>query len=227
MIDKEKILKHIQKQQKQSKDLSNDSNTSYKDFLEHFSIAKYFGDLINSIEKGKFDVKESSLWLTFEENMPRLNQEVEVKFKDGEIKELFLTLEEEPIYEICRLIFVSKDKSFTANLKQIESWRHIPEEKKRKPDLYKHVPAIEKYKKSLNKGDLILINCKNDLVSSYFIGFFKEITGNYDDDGNDHNIYIHFCSEDLLEKWSAQSLFFDFIQKIIRINFETKEFEEI
>jgi hypothetical protein len=184
MIDKEKILKHI---------------TSYKDFLEHFSISKYSVDLMNSIEKGKFDVKEGSLWLTFEEGMPRLSQEVEVKFKDGEIKELFLTLEEEPISEIGRLIFVSRDKSFTANLKQIESWRPIPEETERKPDFGR-----------LNIGDHIVIN------DNEACGCFCGISGNY-------------LGLSTLKKDSSIFLSCDMvnIKKLTRINFETKEFEEI
>jgi hypothetical protein len=200
MIDKEKILKHI---------------TSYKDFLEHFSISKYSVDLMNSIEKGKFDVKESSLWLTFKEGMPRLNQEVEVKFKDSEIKKLFLTLEEEPIYEICRLIFVSKDKSFTANLKQIESWRPIPEETERKPDFGR-----------LNQGDFILFeyDVRHDnpkLKYSKISGFVKK--GFLESNGYltiaTELQYCYFHDEVQYDK--------DKIIKITRINMETKEFEEI
>jgi len=86
-------------------------------------------------------------WIKFEDEMPKLNQEIEIKFKRGKIEKsrveaVFLYIED--TYE---------------NIKTLQGWRPIKREKR--PDFGK-----------LNIGDLIVINYNNgDKVT----GFYKKI----------------------------------------------------
>jgi|ERR1700676_3085473 len=60
MLDKEKIINHIQKEKKQSYDISKGNNVPDKAFWGHWSISICLSNLINDIEKGKFDFEFKS-----------------------------------------------------------------------------------------------------------------------------------------------------------------------
>lgn len=93
MLDKEKILKQIQKEQKESYNFANDNNTPYKAFWAHWSISNCLANLIKSIKKGDFNIKkpkETCKWIKCSERMPETNQHVLGYPAYGKVREMYL-----------------------------------------------------------------------------------------------------------------------------------------
>lgn len=144
-------------------------------------------------------------WRTLEEEMPTLNQEVEVKFNNEEIRKLRFVINNKTFF-----IFQNTGRTFTGYPDNIVGWRPLPPE--RKPDFGK-----------LKKGDFIVIESENE-KSGVFYSHQDDLTISFI--SISYNVSLSSFENEIFKKfeWCCAK---SYIKKITRINMQTKEFEEI
>ena len=139
----------------------------------------------------------SDNWIKFEYEMPKLTQEVELIYKDGEIIKAKLLMSS--CDGASCFLFDSEDKKDYIKPFYLKGWRPLPE---KRPDFGK-----------LREGNLIAISYYER--NQIYVGFFN----NYFDDD-----YIEISSH---KNGSGITFCKKKINKITKINLEEQKFEEI
>jgi len=137
-------------------------------------------------------------WIKLEDAIPKLNQEVEVKFYDGDIEKAKLITDYNYFCTKSYLCLENPDKGIV-NLRKVIGWRPIPE---KRPDFRK-----------LKEGDFIVFIFEE--TGTEGCGYYD----NYDSKIFHVSRLKNGYSKDAFEK--------SMIKKIIRINMEEHKFEEI
>lgn len=142
---------------------------------------------------------QTEAWIKLKDKMPNLHQEIEVKSYGGITEKTALVIG--PYGDGDTLFFKSRECEYTLTVSEIEYWRPILE---RKPDFSK-----------LKENDLILFTYSG-LKEEETVGFLHSMKES-----------IKIAREKSSDCPTLVTYDPSAIKKIIRINPETKKFEEI
>jgi hypothetical protein len=142
-------------------------------------------------------------WIKFEDAMPRLNQEIEIQFDDNRILKVHLVKEADHKGWIINFVLFN-DLKGEANLERVVGWRPLQE---KKPDFSK-----------LKEKDMLRLTLRFGKEEEIFIGFLVCM---------DENILTMSPIFTAPYPHNSFSYHKSTVKSIIRINPETKEFEEI